>query len=183
MYTLSYIFSIVNTFTISTQWKFYIEFKTFVWHRICARYWGGGIHASGACILPLTRKGYMHLAHDRFSHNRDLNLKCHFVKMRIIILSIFCKVEFNQPSCWLYSVPNLLVFLQLVTLYFGGNYVRVVCERVWRIAQVCAKKQGLAVGSREWLTVASRLNDAHVPSMSEVEASCQLLHYRKKVTS
>ena len=21
-----------------------------------------------------------------------------------------CKVEFNQPSCWLYSIPNLLVF-------------------------------------------------------------------------
>ena len=21
-----------------------------------------------------------------------------------------CKVEFNQPSCWFYSVPNLLVF-------------------------------------------------------------------------
>ena len=21
-----------------------------------------------------------------------------------------CEVEFNQPSCWLYSVPNLLVF-------------------------------------------------------------------------
>ena len=21
-----------------------------------------------------------------------------------------CKVEFNQPSCWRYSVPNLLVF-------------------------------------------------------------------------
>ena len=21
-----------------------------------------------------------------------------------------CKVEFNQRSCWLYSVPNLLVF-------------------------------------------------------------------------
>ena len=21
-----------------------------------------------------------------------------------------CKVEFNQPSCWLFSVPNLLVF-------------------------------------------------------------------------
>ena len=21
-----------------------------------------------------------------------------------------CKVEFNQPSCWIYSVPNLLVF-------------------------------------------------------------------------
>ena len=23
---------------------------------------------------------------------------------------ISCKVEFNQPSCWFYSVPNLLVF-------------------------------------------------------------------------
>ena len=41
-----------------------------------------------------------------------------------------CKVEFNQPSCWLYSVPNLLVFQQLETLYLGGNHVRVVCERV-----------------------------------------------------
>ena len=41
-----------------------------------------------------------------------------------------CKVEFNQPSCWLYSVPNLLVFQQLVTLYLGGNHVRVVCDIV-----------------------------------------------------
>ena len=41
-----------------------------------------------------------------------------------------CKIEFNQPSCWLYSVPNLLVFLQLETLYLGGNHVRVVYERV-----------------------------------------------------
>ena len=40
----------------------------------------------------------------------------------------YCKVEFNQPSCWLYSVPNLLVFLQLVTLYLGGIVVGVVSE-------------------------------------------------------
>ena len=39
-----------------------------------------------------------------------------------------CKVEFNQPSCWLYSVLNLLVFQQLVTLYLGGIVVRVVSE-------------------------------------------------------
>ena len=31
-----------------------------------------------------------------------------------------CKVEFNQPFYWLYSVPNLLVFQHLVTLYLGG---------------------------------------------------------------
>ena len=31
-----------------------------------------------------------------------------------------CKVEFNQPSYWLYFVPNLLVFYQLETLYLGG---------------------------------------------------------------
>ena len=41
-----------------------------------------------------------------------------------------CKVEFNQPSCWLYSVPNLLVFQQLVTLYLGGILIRVVSEIV-----------------------------------------------------
>ena len=39
-----------------------------------------------------------------------------------------CKIEFNQPSYWLYSVPNLLVFQQLVTLYLGGILVRVVSE-------------------------------------------------------
>ena len=39
-----------------------------------------------------------------------------------------CKVEFNQPSCWLYFVPNLLVFQHLVTLYLGGIVVRVVSE-------------------------------------------------------
>ena len=41
-----------------------------------------------------------------------------------------CKVEFNQPSCWLYSIPNLLVFQQLVTLYLGGILVKVVSEIV-----------------------------------------------------
>ena len=39
-----------------------------------------------------------------------------------------CKVEFNQPSYWLYFVPNLLVFQHLVTLYLGGFVVRVVSE-------------------------------------------------------
>ena len=41
-----------------------------------------------------------------------------------------CKVEFNQPSCWVYSVPNLLVFQQLVTLYLCEILVRVVSEIV-----------------------------------------------------
>ena len=41
-----------------------------------------------------------------------------------------CKVEFNQPYYWLYSVPNLLVIKHLETLYLGENHVRVVCEKV-----------------------------------------------------
>ena len=41
-----------------------------------------------------------------------------------------CKVEFYQPSYWLYFVSNLLVFQQLVTLYLGGILVRVVSEIV-----------------------------------------------------
>ena len=43
-------------------------------------------------------------------------------------LHLYYKVEFNQPSCWLYFVSNLLVFQQLVTLYLGGFVVRVVSE-------------------------------------------------------
>ena len=39
-----------------------------------------------------------------------------------------CKVEFNQPSFWIYSVSNLLVFQHLVTLYLGVIVVRVVSE-------------------------------------------------------
>ena len=39
-----------------------------------------------------------------------------------------CKVEFIQPSNWLYSVPNLLVIQHLVTLYLGGFDIRVVSE-------------------------------------------------------
>ena len=39
-----------------------------------------------------------------------------------------CKVEFYQPFYWVYSMPNLLVFQHLVTLYLGGFVVRVVSE-------------------------------------------------------
>ena len=39
-----------------------------------------------------------------------------------------CKVEFNQPFYWLYSLSNLLVFQHLVILYLGGFDVRVVSE-------------------------------------------------------
>ena len=55
-----------------------------------------------------------------------------------------------------------------------------MCERLWRIAQDCAKKQGLATGSRRWLATASRQNVAHGPSMPETEELRQLLHYRTK---
>ena len=67
-----------------------------------------------------------------------------------------CKVEFNQPSYWLYSVPNLLVFQHLVTLYLGGFCCKgSEWDRVL-IAQECARKQRLAAWSRGWLAVAGR---------------------------
>ena len=51
-----------------------------------------------------------------------------------------------------------------------------MCERVWRITQVCAKKQGLAAGFRGWLVAASRQIEEHVPSMPKLKrhASCSL---------
>ena len=51
-------------------------------------------------------------------------------QLAMVAKNLFCKVEFNQPLCWLYSMPNLLVIQHLETLYLGGNHVRVVCERV-----------------------------------------------------
>ena len=97
----------------------------------------------------------------------------HFVHLAFLYMHYFCKVEFNQPSCWLYSMPNLLVFQHLVTLYLGGIVVRVVSEIV------CKKTK-----TRDWISQVTRgckpREDAHVPGMSEVEASCQLEHYRTK---
>ena len=91
-----------------------------------------------------------------------------------------CKVEFYQPSCWLYFVQNLLVFQQLVTLYLGGILVRVVSEIVWRNAQECARK----IGTRDWISwVTSGYKPpeaAHVPGILEVKVSRQLEHYRTK---
>ena len=40
--------------------------------------------------------------------------------------------------CWFYFVPNLLIIYQLDTLYLGGNYVNIVCKRVWRNSTMCA---------------------------------------------
>ena len=62
-------------------------------------------------------------------------------------------------------MSNFLVIYQLVTLYLSGNHVRVVCERVWRNAQNCAVKQGLAARSRGWLADCKSPEDAHEWSM------------------
>ena len=63
-----------------------------------------------------------------------------------------CKVEFIQPSNWLYSVPNLLVIQHLVTLYLGGFVVRVVSEiECWLLKSVQENRDsrlGLAGDSR-----------------------------------
>ena len=53
---------------------------------------------------------------------------CRDGKEYVYIVRYDCKVEFIQPSIWLYSVPNLLVIQHLVTLYLGGFVVRVVSE-------------------------------------------------------
>ena len=83
--------------------------------------------------------------------------------------------------CWLYSVTNLLVIQHLETLYLGGNHVRVVYERVWRNAQDCVVKQGLAAGSRGWLAAASRQKQHTCRACRGAEQSCQLEHYRTKI--
>ena len=67
-----------------------------------------------------------------------------------------CKVEFNQPSYWLYSVPNLFVFQHLVTLYLGGFVVRVVSEiECWLLKSVQENRESrLDLVGDSWLQVA-----------------------------
>ena len=64
-----------------------------------------------------------------------------------------CKVEFNQPFYWLYSVPNLLVFKHLVTLYLGGFVVRVMSEiECWLLKSVQENKDSrLDLAGNSWL--------------------------------
>ena len=80
-----------------------------------------------------------------------------------------CKVEFNQPSYWLYSVPNLLVFQQLVTLYLGGFVVRVVSEiECWMLKSVQENRVSrLDLTGDSWLQAArSNTRAKHARSWS-----------------
>ena len=82
------------------------------------------------------------------------------------------KVEFNQPSCWLYSVPNFLVFYQLETLYLGGNHVRVVCVRECEEFLKCVQRSR---DSRLDLVGGSRLQAARLKHTCQ---ACQKLKRR-----
>ena len=57
-----------------------------------------------------------------------------------------CKVEFIQPSNWLYSVPNLLVIQHLVTLYLDGFDVRVMSEIEWRLLKSVQENRDSRLG-------------------------------------
>ena len=97
------------------------------------------------------------------------------------LLGKWCKVEFNQSFCWLYSMSNFLVIQHLETLYLGENYARVVCERVWRKAQKYAfyrdSQLDLASGSQ----LASCQRRHMCEACKGAKKSRQLLHYRTKV--
>ena len=73
-----------------------------------------------------------------------------------------CKVEFYQPSYWLYFVPNLLVYQHLVTLYLGEFVVRVVseieCCLLKSVQENKDSRLDLAGGS--WLQAARRSTSA-----------------------
>ena len=62
-------------------------------------------------------------------------------------------------------MPNLFVIQQLETLYLGGNNVRVVCVRVWRIDQMCAIKSILVTGTSDWLASGNSPEESHMWSM------------------
>ena len=70
--------------------------------------------------------------HDLFAHRTCMEILSIPLQSNltqdVLVWKENCKVEFNQPSYWLYSMPNLLIFQHLVTLYLGGFVVRVMSE-------------------------------------------------------
>ena len=83
------------------------------------------------------------------------------------MLCSICKVEFNKPSYWFYSMSNLLVFQHLVTLYLGGFVVRVVNEiECWMLKSVQENRD-------------SRLDLAGDPRLQVARCSTRAKHARR----
>ena len=76
----------------------------------------------------------------------------------------------------------MLVIQHLETLYLGGNNVKVVCERVLRIDQMCASRGNLQLDLAIDSRVVTCQNVAHMWSMQEIEGAGQLDHYRTRST-
>ena len=76
--------------------------------------------------------------------------------MNLIVFSLcFANmfVRLNLINYFVGFIPCQFVIQHLETLYLGGNYVRVVCKRVWRKLKKCALKKSLVISkSPEWHT-------------------------------
>ena len=82
------------------------------------------VEITGACKHRLSWTSLITFV---FLENIEWVMACYICYMLVMPNSL-CKVEFIQPFYWLYSMPNLLVFQHLVTMYLGGFVVRVVSE-------------------------------------------------------
>ena len=96
------------------------------------------------------------------------------IKLRMISNYHYCKVEFNQPSSWLYSVPNFLVFYQLETLYLCGNHVRKVCMK--NCSSVCKE-----AGTPGWISSRKPPNWSTRAKHARSWSVALAVHYRTKV--
>ena len=96
-------------------------------------------------VVFITDLGVYILVCNKFcSNDFPIHIATNFKNINITIMQRWI----YSTMCWLYSVPNLLIIQHLETLYLGGNNVRVVCERMWRVDQECATRRWLVTGTR-----------------------------------
>ena len=81
-----------------------------------------GIPQDTMCVF-YDNASAINLSKNPVQHSKSKHIEIHYhfirdlVEDKVVCLEFICKVEFIQPSNWLYSVPNLLVIQHLVTLY------------------------------------------------------------------
>ena len=81
----------------------------------------------------------------------DLSFYCQLIR-QLCHCNYYCKIEFYQPSCWLYSMSNLLVILAISNPGLRWKSCKSsVWENVKKCSRLCKETE-----TRDWISRVAR---------------------------